>query len=501
MKTILSPGMVAHVWAAQSQATGKTSHGNFYFRGASLYSYGSHYVCGLIMPDGAALVNSDKHSKTTSKHQDAAWHAVSHRARFYVPALNKLSTLLQNFADAEKGSEWKARETDKLRGYVADNIRDLATEAAEYLLTLSGSKNAANVAKKMAEAATRADEKAKAQDAAQTKAGHLDTASRVSKLAKNEKELVAGLARVFANGKIHEQATALHHAHRAAKAAKRDRQAADVYRVLQLVRAEIAHRAECEARKNANGFARNQIADVRRGLASLKSGELTAWNAREIANACGNIIPFPKARRAVASLEKLQAGFSDCYEALLEKEKAEHAAKEARELSDWRDGILGARLPYRGYGKSALIRARNVTRDHTPQCAVMFAVESASHGPCNCSGTITGGTLETSQGADVPLVHAVRAFRFLKLIKERGDAARAAQVADGHSPVDVIAWERNGHSLRVGHFAIDTVWQSGNFRAGCHRIDWPEVESLAQSLGVFDVAASDDALEVTTNAA
>ena len=25
---------------------------------------------------------------------------------------------------------------------------------------------------------------------------------------------------------------------------------------------------------------------------------------------------------------------------------------------------------------------------HTPQCAVMFAVDSADHGPCNCGGNV-----------------------------------------------------------------------------------------------------------------
>jgi hypothetical protein len=117
----------------------------------------------------------------------------------------------------------------------------------------------------------------------------------------------------------------------------------------------------------------------------------------------------------------------------------------------------------------ALIRARDVIRDG--------------------SGMITGGTLETSQGAEVPLTHAIRAFRFLKLCREKGQADPAF---DG--------WRANGKTLPVGHFRVDQVDREGNFRAGCHRINWAEVARLAASLGL-DQLTAENTTEPTRGAA
>ena len=82
--------------------------------------------------------------------------------------------------------------------------------------------------------------------------------------------------------------------------------------------------------------------------------------------------------------------------------------------------------------------------------------------------------LETSQLASVPLSHAVRVFQFVKLCRERGEA-----------------WQRNGKTLRVGHFQVDRVEIDGSFRAGCHFIQWSEIERVARKHGLFDVDAID----------
>lgn len=93
---------------------------------------------------------------------------------------------------------------------------------------------------------------------------------------------------------------------------------------------------------------------------------------------------------------------------------------------------------------------------------------------------VIGEELQTSHEAAVPLAHAVKAFRFLKLCRERGRG-----------------WEANGHKLHVGHFTITSVAPNGDFRAGCHQIKWAEVERLARQIGVFDQAPADAALSVT----
>lgn len=93
-----------------------------------------------------------------------------------------------------------------------------------------------------------------------------------------------------------------------------------------------------------------------------------------------------------------------------------------------------------------------------------------------------GDKLETSWGADVPLSHAIKAFRFVKLLRERGET-----------------WRRNGRTVRVGVYQIDSVDAAG-FDAGCHRINWPEIERLARELGVFAEAPA-DAREPSAHAA
>lgn len=90
---------------------------------------------------------------------------------------------------------------------------------------------------------------------------------------------------------------------------------------------------------------------------------------------------------------------------------------------------------------------------------------------------VKGGTLETSQGATVPLRHAFRVFQFIALCRAEGKA-----------------WKPGGtwgpRALRVGHFTVDSVAPSGDFVAGCHSIKWGEVSRLASRLGVADCLAT-----------
>jgi len=144
-----------------------------------------------------------------------------------------------------------------------------------------------------------------------------------------------------------------------------------------------------------------------------------------------------------------------------ELEAAERLERERETRESW---IAGGAVRF--YGRDALggayLRAVGVER--------------------NESGDITGGTLETSQGANVPLVHALRAFRFLKHCRETG-----------------TPWQRNGRTIRVGFYHVDSVAPDGSFVAGCHRINWPQVEVVALALGVADLAP-DSSVATPTNA-
>ena len=86
--------------------------------------------------------------------------------------------------------------------------------------------------------------------------------------------------------------------------------------------------------------------------------------------------------------------------------------------------------------------------------------------------------LVTSQGAAVPWEHAVKAFRFIRLCVEKGEG-----------------WQRNGRTVRVGHYQIDRIEPNGDMTAGCHRFAWDAMRELAEREGVFDLTPSAEAVE------
>lgn len=79
---------------------------------------------------------------------------------------------------------------------------------------------------------------------------------------------------------------------------------------------------------------------------------------------------------------------------------------------------------------------------------------------------VRGDEVQTSRGAVFPLEHARKAFRLIAICKEKGQG-----------------WERNGHSIHLGHFALDSVSKDGDVVAGCHRIAWAEIERIARLVG------------------
>lgn len=81
---------------------------------------------------------------------------------------------------------------------------------------------------------------------------------------------------------------------------------------------------------------------------------------------------------------------------------------------------------------------------------------------------VTGEELQTSWGASVPLAHAIRVLRAVEACRAKGEG-----------------WKRNGHTLHVGHFQIDSIEPNGDFKAGCHFIKWQEVERVAGALGLL----------------
>ena len=80
---------------------------------------------------------------------------------------------------------------------------------------------------------------------------------------------------------------------------------------------------------------------------------------------------------------------------------------------------------------------------------------------------VKGDELQTTRGARVPLDHAIKAFQVIKRLREKGQA-----------------YQRNGHTIHLGHFALDAIDPQGNVTAGCHHVEWEEIERVATLVGV-----------------
>jgi hypothetical protein len=73
----------------------------------------------------------------------------------------------------------------------------------------------------------------------------------------------------------------------------------------------------------------------------------------------------------------------------------------------------------------------------------------------------------TSEGAEFPVKHAKLAFKMIRQTR-----------------LNKTTWQRNGHSIHLGAFQIDSIDTEGNVKAGCHTILWPEILLMAQKIGL-----------------
>lgn len=86
---------------------------------------------------------------------------------------------------------------------------------------------------------------------------------------------------------------------------------------------------------------------------------------------------------------------------------------------------------------------------------------------------IEGNEIATTRGARFPVSHAIRAIPLIRRVKESGEP-----------------YKRNGHTVHLGHYAIEEIDKDGNVRAGCHFVENAEVERIAALLeSRKDVAA------------
>lgn len=82
---------------------------------------------------------------------------------------------------------------------------------------------------------------------------------------------------------------------------------------------------------------------------------------------------------------------------------------------------------------------------------------------------IKGDNIETSKGASFPVDHAKRAFSIVRLCREN----------ETH-----YLREPHQKTYHLGHFVIDRI-ENGNVKAGCHFVEWDEIERIARELNIY----------------
>lgn len=489
-----SNSQVAHVWNAQTDSSGQSNNGNFYFSGRELYSYGSHYLAGFIMPDGVAFLNADSYSVTTSGHMSDAWSATSNRPRFNVSKLTELGDLLRSIARGGKLSrEGKSRARDAIRTHaeaLAAAIRfdpgehgrywreegsESDKESAGAYLTRAAGLPAASWPKLQREAAV-AKAKREAKQAKGEHALKLNTARTLADM--SDAEFRRRLA-------VIEPDSNRHSAYQGEAEARLNRLALELLRAVKtanaeqfskrrlatlkarrkLVAARLAVIAEVESIVFARRQLRSDIALVRelarqwRGVDDMPSDYWRLRSLEDGAKALERLsdspaFPFAARRRLKTQAIKLAdtaKRLMEEHDRLAEERRERERQLQALKLEEYKVAWLAGDAPLGGR---------------------RFDAESGG-----AALRIRGDMLQTSHGAEVPLEHAIRAFRFIKLCRQAGRE-----------------WHANGQQIRVGHFRVDSISAAGDMIAGCHAFTWPEIERAAIIAGVFDAPADDSAI-------
>lgn len=119
MKTVFNSNEVAHIWASKKQKEGRNAHDNFYFKGATIYSYGSHFPIATIQGNDV-LFTLQSYSNTTAKHIQKVRQAISHLNIIYcyeVPVIWSINAKSlkeeSHLSDHEKNINYWKKEIQK----------------------------------------------------------------------------------------------------------------------------------------------------------------------------------------------------------------------------------------------------------------------------------------------------------------------------------------------------------------------------------------------------
>lgn len=138
MKHVFPTDEIAHLWAHQTQEDARNKQGNFYFRNATIYSYGDHFPIATHVTntqgDRAILLTTRGYSSTTAGHISQVRRAIPGNALVFNVALGrhhydfKPDGFIEEYQERITKTEATAR---KARGKMEHHLGILSNLVAE----------------------------------------------------------------------------------------------------------------------------------------------------------------------------------------------------------------------------------------------------------------------------------------------------------------------------------------------------------------------------------
>lgn len=129
MKHVVNDSEVPHLWANQLQSDARNRHGNIYFEGETIYSYGRHFPIARIFKDKkgneTVFFTLDTYSNTTAKHIRSVRDACSHKNVLYMLEPLLLGVSKTNYLHEKNIQFWLDQIENSLNKLVKARIKEI----------------------------------------------------------------------------------------------------------------------------------------------------------------------------------------------------------------------------------------------------------------------------------------------------------------------------------------------------------------------------------------
>lgn len=234
------------------------------------------------------------------------------------------------------------------------------------------------------------------------------------------------------------------------KALVRGQRLNDKKQIIEALSAGIEHRIAC------------YNSSLRSDKIKRKAATLEKWKSEALADcakytAILDFYGYPLTRKASNALKNLTGLNPQEAKELAQKEAAREQKKREkaeRERAKENAALIARAIPAWLSGADHLETARGLV-----SCSNLLNMRE------EIFLRLKGEEIETSRGARFPVSHGVKAFAFIQTVM-------AGQQG----------WQKNGKTIHLGHYELDSIEPNGDVKAGCHKIKYAQIEALAKQL-------------------